>query len=126
MASTEARMEGDHMSATTAPDWSVSSGRAAFWIAILGPVCSGGAIRAMSELAPFPVTAAIYAAPGVASIVLGVLSMRGKGRRLGTSNPVLGGFGFAIGLLMLALPLLLLPAVSAAKNAAAARAAQGG
>jgi hypothetical protein len=114
------------MSTTTAPGWSVSSGRAAFWIAILGPVCSGSAIRAIGEVAPFPVTVAIYAAPGVASIALGVLSMLGKGRRLGTSNPILGGFGFAIGLLTVALPLLLLPAVSAAKNAAAARATQGG
>ena len=112
------------MSDTSAPEWSVSSGRAAFWIGILGPVCSGAAIRAISEMAPFPVIAAVYAAPGVASMVLGALSMLGKGRRLGTSNPVLGGCGFVVGVALLTLPLLLLPAVSAANNAAAARAPQ--
>lgn len=103
------------MNDSASADWSVSSGRAAFWIAILGPFCSGAAIRAISDVVPAPVLLAIFAAPGLAAIALGALSLFGKGRRLGTSNPVLGGCGVVIGLLLLALPLLLLPAASAAR-----------
>lgn len=57
---------------------------------------------------------------GVTAVVLGVLSLLGVGKDqlLNSSRPVAGVFGILLGGLMAALPLLLLPAINAARAAA--------
>ncbi len=54
---------------------------------------------------------------GFAGFVLGLLSLFGKGQVNGTSSPILGIFGMLLGALVTCMPLLLLPAIQAAKQA---------